>query len=37
MLGDLSRGKFSRVNRRVESGSVVNVESWGRRADSQQR
>jgi hypothetical protein len=28
MLGDLSRGKFSCVNRRVVSGSVVNVESW---------
>jgi hypothetical protein len=28
MLGELSRGKFSRGNRRVVSGSVVNVESW---------
>ena len=27
MLGDLSRGKVSRVNRRVVSGSVVDVES----------
>jgi hypothetical protein len=27
MLGELSRGKFSRGNRRVVSGSVGNVES----------
>jgi hypothetical protein len=28
MLGDLSRGMFSCVNRGVVSRSVVNVESW---------